>query len=312
MIKIKKIFISILITLVSLSNANAEIKDGLFVVVGNKAITKSDIVNEIKIILLLNNMSYSNDMKDQLRKMAIKSYIERTIKEIEINKNSFLNYNKQDVNNELTRLAERINMDVNTLKNVAESNGVDFSQIEDQVKTSLLWNSLIFYLYKDRVSINSNEIDEQLKLNQNKKDYEEYLISEIIIESVPKDQLSSKVEEIKNKISIDGFENVAMSLSISESAVSGGDLGWLNENEISKKFRSTILKTGIGNISEPILLPEGILFYKVKNKRKAKKETDMNKLKDQLMMNEKSKILNMYSLSHYDSLRRSIAIKFFE
>jgi len=311
-IKIKKIFISILITLVSLSNANAEIKDGLFVVVGNKAITKSDIVNEIKIILLLNNMSYSNDMKDQLRKMAIKSYIERTIKEIEINKNSFLNYNKQDVNNELTRLAERINMDVNTLKNVAESNGVDFSQIEDQVKTSLLWNSLIFYLYKDRVSINSNEIDEQLKLNQNKKDYEEYLISEIIIESVPKDQLSSKVEEIKNKISIDGFENVAMSLSISESAVSGGDLGWLNENEISKKFRSTILKTGIGNISEPILLPEGILFYKVKNKRKAKKETDMNKLKDQLMMNEKSKILNMYSLSHYDSLRRSIAIKFFE
>jgi len=37
------------------------IEDGLYATVGNKAITKSDIINEIKIILILNNKSYSTD-----------------------------------------------------------------------------------------------------------------------------------------------------------------------------------------------------------------------------------------------------------
>ena len=166
-------------------------------------------------------------------------------------------------------------------------------------------------MYKDRVSINLNEIDEQLKLNEGKKNYKEYLISEIIIKSVPKEELELKIEEIKKIISIEGFGNTAMSLSISESAVNGGDLGWLNENEISKKFRYTILNTKVGEVSKPILLPEGILFYKVKNKREVEKETDINELKNRLVMTEKSKILNMYALSHYDNLRRSVAIKFF-
>ena len=48
-----------------------EIRDGLFVVVGNQAITKLDIVNEIKIILILNNISYSDDRRTELQEMAI-------------------------------------------------------------------------------------------------------------------------------------------------------------------------------------------------------------------------------------------------
>ena len=34
-------------------------------------------------------------------------------------------------------------------------------------------------------------------------------------------------------------------------------------------------------------------------------------IKNELVDAEKSKILNMYSLSHYDTLRRSIAIKYY-
>ena len=43
------------------------LKDGLYAVVENKAITKSDIINEIKVILILNNMTYSDDNKKRSR-----------------------------------------------------------------------------------------------------------------------------------------------------------------------------------------------------------------------------------------------------
>ena len=312
MIKIKKIFIVAVITLISLTNVSAEIKDGIFITVGNKAITKSDIVQEMKLILILNNMSYTVEKKDELERMAVNSTIKRTIKEIEINKYQAFEYSKAELNNELIKLSNNIDMDVETLRNVCISNGLDFKNIVNQIKIELQWNSFIFSMYKNRVSVNLTEIDEQLKISQTKEEFKEYLVSEIIFESVEVGQLETKIDEIKNKIKIDGFEKVAMSLSISQSAVRGGDLGWLNENEISKKFRKEIFSTPIGSISVPIILNEGILIFKVRDKRTVKNEITLEQLKDQLVVSEKTKILNMYSLSHYDNLKRLISINFYE
>ena len=288
------------------------IEDGLYATVGNKAITKSDILNEIKMLLILNNQSYSEDEREKLHQMAIKSIIKRNIKQIEIERRNFLQFNQEDLKNELLRMANNINMDIDMLKNVFTSNELDFSLFEDQIKIELLWNSLIFQLYKNRISINLDEIDEQLKLIQNKKEIEEYLISEIVIESVEKAKLESVIRELKNKIKIEGFESTAASLSISDSATRGGDLGWINENLISKKLKSVIASTSVGNISKPILLPDGILIFKVRNKRKIEREINMEEVKNQLVNSEKTKILNMHSSSHYSNLKRSITIKFFQ
>ena len=288
------------------------IEDGLYATVGNKAITRSDIVNEIKTILILNDKTYSTETKDQLQEMAIKSLIKRNIKKIEIEKNNFLEFNEQDLQNELLRLANNINKDIATLKNICKSNNLDFSIIEDQIKLELMWNSLIFQLYKNRISINLEEIDEQLRSVQNKKKIQEYLISEIVIESVEKNQLKLKIKELKSIIKTEGFENAARSLSISDSSTRGGDLGWINENIISGKLKTVIANTSVGNISEPILLPNGILFFKVRDKKTIEKTVDMEKVKNQLVNSEKTKILNMHSTSHFNNLRASVAVKFFQ
>ena len=76
----------------------------------------------------------------------------------------------------------------------------------------------------------------------------------------------------------------------------------------SKNYKSKIAKTPIGSVSEPIFLPKGILIFKVRDKRKIKRNIEEEK---NLLVNaEKTKILRMYSLSHYDKLERSISVKF--
>ena len=80
--KIKKIFFLVLFLLINFQIVNAEIKDGIFMTIGNKPITQSDIVDEIKIILILNNESYDNERRDILHELAVKSTIKRTIKKI--------------------------------------------------------------------------------------------------------------------------------------------------------------------------------------------------------------------------------------
>jgi len=287
------------------------IKDSLFATVGNKAITQSDIINEIKIILILTGQSFTEDIKEQLQSGAIQSIIKRNIKKIEIEKYNSLTFNQPDVDKGLKKLAGNLFMDLDTFENTFIANGIPFSNVIDQIQIELLWNSLIFELYKDRLVISIDEISEQLKSIQNKKEIEEYLISEIIIKPVPKDKLESTIKEIKNKIKIEGFEKVAMNLSISETALQGGDLDWISENAISEKFKSKIINTPVGNISEPILLPEGILFFKVRDKRKLKKFVNLEDAKNQLVNAEKTKILRMHSLSHYENLRKSITINYY-
>jgi len=306
-INIKKIISVIIISFLYLTEGNAVIKDYLFATVGNKAITHSDIVNEIKIISILTSQIFSEDNRQQLQSAAIQSTIKRNIKKIAVEKYT-LTYDKTDLNKELNYMASESNMDIDTLKNTFLANGIQFTNIIDQIETELLWNSLIFKLYKDRLSINLDEINEQLKLIQNKKEIEEYLISEIIIKPVPKDKIKSEIKELKNKINTEGFEKVAINLSISESALKGGNLGWVSENIIAKNFKSKIKNTPVGNISEPIFLPEGILLFNVRDKRILKKLINLEEAKNQLVNAEKIKILNMHSLSHYNNLVRSLTV----
>ena len=312
MIKIKKIFFLVLFLLINIEKTNAEISDSLFMTIGNKPITQSDLVDEIKIILILNNESYSDEKKDILHELAVRSTIKRTIKKIELERNNYFKFNDEDLKMELARLASNIFVDLDTLKNICESNELDFTKIEEQVKIELYWNSLIFEIYKHNLSINQTEIEDRLKLVQNKKKLEEYLISEIVIKNVETNKLDSEIQRLKDKIKIEGFENVAKELSISESGMKGGDLGWISENIISGKIKSRLMETPIGKLSSPIILQDGILIFKVRDKRKIDKNVSLEEIKNELINAEKSKILNMHSMSHYDKARRSISIKFFQ
>ena len=102
-----------------------------------------------------------------------------------------------------------------------------------------------------------------------------------------------------------------MDLSLSESSIKGGELGWINENIINKELRDMIANTPIGTISKPAVTPEGIVIFKVRDKRTVEQEIDLEQIKNQLVGAEKTKILNMYSLTHYDKLRRSITINYY-
>ena len=192
----KNIYIFIVSIFFFFTEANSAIKDSLFATVGNKAITQSDIINEIKIILISNGQSFTEDKKKQLQELAVKSTVKRKIKQIEIEKHS-LEINTDDVNIELEKVANKINMDIDTLKRTFIANGIDFNTIVEMVETELFWNSLIFKLYKDRLKISAEEIDEQLEMIQKYKNINEYLISEIIIRAVPKEQINDEINKIK-------------------------------------------------------------------------------------------------------------------
>ena len=101
-----------------------------------------------------------------------------------------------------------------------------------------------------------------------------------------------------------------MTLSVSANSKNGGNIGWIEENAISERFKSRILSTPVGKLSKPIILPEGIIIFTVRDKRKSTKVVDLKSVRQSLIATERNKMLNMYSLSHYESLTRKIAVNY--
>ena len=313
MMKMKKLIIFFIIATFSISESFSKIEDSIYVTVGNKAITHSDIINEIKIILILNGQTYSEQQKVVLEKAALKSVIKREIKKMELEKFENLKFNPADLDKELLKLANNLNIDLPTLKDAFIANEINFADIVEQMKTELLWNTLIFELYKNRLTVSKDEIQEQLETinkNETNKITEEYLLSEMVIPPVENSKIEEEVKKIKDKILTQGFSSVAVNLSISESSEKGGDLGWVSEKSISNELKIKIQNTPKGKLSEPVFINEGILFFLVRDKRIITLADELEKTKERLVQIEKAKILRMFSLSHYDSIKRSTAIKY--
>lgn len=307
--KIKQIVFFLIIFLTSVEKINAEINDSLYMTIGDVAVTQSDVVKEIKIILILTNQSYSNERSEQFQEAAVKAIIKRSIKKIELEKNQYYNFDQRDLLKELNSLANNMGLDLDTLKSVFETNEIDFLNIEEQVKVELYWNSLIFQMYKDRISVNPDEIEEKLRLIRSQK-VKEYLISEILLPRTDNEIVEDQVKELKNIIDVEGFENAAKKLSISKTSLQGGNMGWLSEKILSDKIKKAVSSTAVGSLSEPLVIPEGILIFQIRDKRNVENNLSLDEAKEQLIQVEKSKILQMYSISHYDKLRRSTSIKF--
>ncbi len=72
----------------------------------------------------------------------------------------------------MIKLAQSINADIDTLKNTLTTNDVNYETLIDVYKTELLWNTLIFNLYKNSMVINKDEVEEQLRLFQYKKKFQ--------------------------------------------------------------------------------------------------------------------------------------------
>ena len=92
-----------------------------------------------------------------------------------------------------------------------------------------------------------------------------YLLSEIVFKAANDQDLKLKIEMINKSINELGFENAALTHSISNSSNLGGKLGWINENSLNEEIKKKIISLKKGEFSEPFSLPNGYMILKLED-----------------------------------------------
>ena len=283
------------------------IENRIIVKVNNEIITSYDLKQTILTTLILANQQIDQKIVDQSKSTALKALINSILKKKEVNKYN-IKLSEIEINNQLKNISGG---DIIKFKNRFKTNNLDFSLYEDKLKTELMWRKLIFNIYQEKVKINEEEIQNELsKLKKNKK-LEEYRISEISVSFNSEDEKLDLIRKINNQIIKFGFEETALKLSESSSAVDKGDLGWVNVNGLTKKISAIILKMKINEVSEPILIGNSLLFIKLKDKKISNiLESKKDKLKEQIINSKKNELFNLYSTSHLSKIRNNSIIQY--
>ena len=297
---LKIIFLIFLLNVFNQNYITADEQAKIVLKVDNEIITNLDIVNEYKYLLVM-NADFEKIEKKKGIKIAQNSLIKEKIKKKELE--NYFDLNKEDkiLDNIITTFYKNLNLNsIEELKNYLSSYDIDYQDIRKKLQIETMWNQFIYRRFNEQVKIDINKLKKQI-INQ-KKNQNSYLLSEILFK---RDQ---KHDVVKNSIIKDGFKNTALIYSISDTSKIGGKIGWVNENQLSKKILNILKNLKIGEYSKPIIISSGQLILKIEDKKKIKINLDVDLELKKLVSYERNKQLNQISNLYFSKIKNNTMI----
>ena len=272
----------------------------------NEIITNIDLKNEFKYLVAFNKNLKELD-KEIILNISNESAVREKIKKIEILKHfKKIELKDEYVNFLLKNMFERLN-----LKSLAEFKlylkdyDLTLNEVKKKITIEALWNELILKKYASQIVINENQLKNKISKNSNIQS-KEYKLSEILYEIDNKKDLQKKYKEIIKSVAEIGFENSASIYSISESSKIGGDIGWVSESSLNNKIKENIDYLKIGEISKPIILPNGILLLKMIDSKNVASNIDIKIELEKAINYERNRQLNQYSKIYYNKIKKNL------
>ena len=274
--------------------------------VNNIIITNVDVENEYRYLIALNN-DLKNIDKKKIMKLAKNSIIKEKIKETELKNHFDLNKENKYIDRILANFYKALD-----LKNEKEFINylLNYDLLFDEVKKKIVieaaWNDLIYTKYIDKIQIDEQKIKKKInKLISDKKRQNVYLLSEILYNENNAENNENKYKLIKKSITEIGFKNTANIHSISDTAKLGGQIGWINESQLSKIIKKEIVKLEIGEYTEPITIPGGILIINLDNIKTQEENLDFDVEFNKQIIFEKNTQLNQFSKIYYNKISKN-------
>ena len=163
----KKIYINLITVFLLLFQADilfGQTNNRIIITVGKYPITYFDLFKEIKMISILSNSEINENNREQIKKLAITSLIKRKIKTSEIERIGIKSYSKKELEQLIQNTSRRIGLDKNGLRELLKKNNLSFDSLVKKFETDLKWNSMIFQIYKNKISLNTVEIESKINL----------------------------------------------------------------------------------------------------------------------------------------------------
>jgi peptidyl-prolyl cis-trans isomerase SurA len=304
-----KIFKLLIIFTLLISNILFALESYVVLKVGNEIITNIDIENEKKYLILL-NPKLRDLKKSEFVELSKRSLIKEIIKKKELEKYIKLGEETNYVKDVIKKLYLNLNLsNIEEYRDLLNFSGIREEDVKKKIEIETRWNELIYNKFINEVEIDEVKIKKRLKKELDKNEYlKKYELSEILFDGLNKDEIDEKYKLIKQKIIENDFQTAASLYSISDTSKVGGNIGWVDDNQLSIDIRNEINKIKEKEFTLPIRIPGGFLILYINKIKKEKNNINMNDLNQKIISYEKNYQLNNFSKIYLNKVKQNIEI----
>lgn len=206
--------------------------------------------------------------------------LERLIVEnlqLQIGDRSGIRITDEELNQAIATIAQRNGMSLEQFRSALARDGLSYEDAREQVRREMIISRVRQRRVAERIQVSEQEVKNFLNSDLGKMQLsEEYRLANILIptpESANSTQIQAaaqKAGEVYQRLrSGADFAQMAIASSASDNALEGGEMGWRKAGQLPPDFAKMLSSMSIGDITQPIRIPNGFIILKLEEKRGA-------------------------------------------
>ena len=247
------------------------------VVVNDDAISTSDVNDRLRLIMASAGFPNTEEIKQRLLPQIISSLVEEQLMIQEAQKEK-IDLAPEEIEAGLAQLAAQNKMEPAQFKETMRKSGINTATLERQIRSQLSWNKVVQKVFRPQVVISETDVDaflDRILVNAGK---EEFLVSEILL-PVPDPSKETQVQKFGQNLVQQvraqkaSFFKLAQQFSKAPGAAQGGDLGWVQGDQLDETIFKTLQAMEKNRVSEPVRSTSGYHILLLREKRIISEET---------------------------------------
>jgi len=239
-------------------------------VVNGDVITNTDVENRARLFAMSTGLTLTQDVVQRLQRQIIQQLINERLRMQAIEKEKIV-VPDAEIAAAIKEIEARNNLPPGTLSQKLTAAGVSPLTLIDQIRTQIGWTQLLRKALGGDVNVTPAEIAERQRLEAAQTGAPEYRIGEIFI-AVDDPAARADAERFAEAVIHDlrggaSFGLVAAQFSQEETALSGGERGWVQPNQLDPTVASLVQQMPVGAVSNPVAVPGGYEIVTLQDKR---------------------------------------------
>lgn len=239
-------------------------------VVNGDIVSREDVINRGRLFAVSTGLPATPEVLERLRPQITRQLVDERLRLQEAQRRHIIIADQQ-IAAAIRDIEDRNGMPSGALRAKLEADGIGLRTLIDQIRVQLGWTQVLRQQLGPQATIAPQEVEEKQALLAQQTGKPEYRLGEIF---VPIEDPANAPDAQRFAETIIGqlragapFPVVAAQFSQSQTALQGGDMGWVQPNQLDPEIARIAEAMPIGAISNPIRVPGGISIVTMRAKR---------------------------------------------
>lgn len=239
-------------------------------VVNGEVISNIDVDNRARLFALSTGLPLTPDVIDRLKQQILRQLIDERLRMQEVQRRKIVVADKA-IAAAIHDIEGRNGLPAGGLQQKLAADGVSQRTLIDQIRTQLGWGQVLREQLGQQVNIGDAEIAERQRILAQQVGKPEYRVGEIFV-PVEDPAATADAERFAETVIAElrrgaAFPVVAAQFSQNQTALQGGELGWVQANQLDPEVARLVAEMPVGAISNPVKVPGGFSIVTLQGKR---------------------------------------------